>query len=175
MADEFLVFRKNIFSGLGFSLLIHAGLLSLIFYWVQSQSFPEKSSKVFWIEEAANPKQKKSEKRNRIKTGSEPKSISTRNTSTATESYVNTLLTTNTLPAYPKGSRLRKEQGTVLVQVTFSSENTLETVSLKQSSGYLELDEAAVAAVRGWHFSMVVHTQKSPDSLTIPIQFLLDP
>jgi len=58
----------------------------------------------------------------------------------------------NPAPAYPVLSRRAGEQGKVLVRVVVRPDGAPETVELRQSSGAVRLDEAALAAVRKWRF-----------------------
>ena len=56
-------------------------------------------------------------------------------------------------PAYPMGSRRKREEGTVVLRVVVSPEGRVAEVSIHQSSGYPALDEAALGAVRKWRWS----------------------
>jgi len=58
----------------------------------------------------------------------------------------------NPAPAYPALSRRAGEQGKVLVRVVVRPDGVPEAVELRQSSGAVRLDEAALAAVRKWRF-----------------------
>lgn len=58
----------------------------------------------------------------------------------------------NRNPEYPRLSRLRGEQGRVLLEVILSGANQVEKVMIVESSGFLRLDEAAVFAVKSWVF-----------------------
>lgn len=51
-------------------------------------------------------------------------------------------------PAYPKGARRRGEQGAVELEIDVAADGTVVDVSVARSSGYPDLDEAAVKAVR---------------------------
>jgi protein TonB len=56
-------------------------------------------------------------------------------------------------PAYPPRSRRLGEEGTVILRVELSEAGTVGAVRVKTSSGFPRLDEAALAAVRGWRCS----------------------
>jgi TonB family protein len=51
-------------------------------------------------------------------------------------------------PEYPSLSRLRGEQGEVLLNLWFNAEKELVEAEVEKSSGYSMLDQAAVAAVK---------------------------
>ena len=50
-------------------------------------------------------------------------------------------------PRYPEGSRLRGEEGRVLLKLTFDNTNSLVKVEVTQSSGFPDLDRAALSQV----------------------------
>lgn len=56
-------------------------------------------------------------------------------------------------PEYPKGARQRGEQGDVVVELTVNSKGGVDKSSVVTSSGYAELDEAALRAVRSAKFT----------------------
>ena len=56
-------------------------------------------------------------------------------------------------PEYPKGARQRGEQGDVVVEIRINAKGTVDDVAVAVSSGFPELDEAAVKAARAAKFS----------------------
>lgn len=58
-------------------------------------------------------------------------------------------------PRYPLGSRLRGEQGTVLIRVRLGGDGFTEEAELVESSGFKALDRAALNAVRKARFRVV--------------------
>lgn len=58
----------------------------------------------------------------------------------------------NPAPVYPMMSRRLREQGTVLIELTVLPDGKATGVTLKKSSGYRRLDEAALEAVKRWKF-----------------------
>jgi len=81
----------------------------------------------------------------------------------------------NAKPAYPRRARLRGEQGTVLLSVHVTEDGRVGDVRIAQSSGFPELDEAGLAAVRHWTF----HPARRGDraiaaSIRVPIRFRLE-
>ena len=59
----------------------------------------------------------------------------------------------NIRPDYPKGARQRGEQGDVVVEIRVNEDGTVGAVKVAESSGFPELDEAAVRAARAAKFS----------------------
>ena len=56
-------------------------------------------------------------------------------------------------PKYPKGAQQRGEQGDVTLEIRVTAEGTVDNVKVAVSSGFSELDEAAIKAVRSAKFS----------------------
>lgn len=81
----------------------------------------------------------------------------------------------NPPPVYPPMSRRRGEQGKVLVLVAVTPGGLAGEVSLRKSSGYPRLDEAALKAVRGWRFAPA-RRGDNPVAATVvvPITFRLE-
>ena len=59
----------------------------------------------------------------------------------------------NIKPDYPKGARQRGEQGDVVLEIRVNAEGMVDEVKVATSSGFSELDEAAVRAARAAKFS----------------------
>ena len=59
----------------------------------------------------------------------------------------------NIRPDYPKGARQRGEQGDVILEIRVNAEGTVDDVKVATSSGFAELDEAAIRAARAAKFS----------------------
>ena len=59
----------------------------------------------------------------------------------------------NIRPDYPKGARQRGEQGDVILEIRVNAEGTVDDVKVATSSGFAELDEAAVRAAKAAKFS----------------------
>ena len=58
----------------------------------------------------------------------------------------------NPQPVYPAASERRREYGRVLLAVVVDAEGHPKSVSVKISSGFERLDQAALKAVTGWTF-----------------------
>ena len=59
----------------------------------------------------------------------------------------------NIKPEYPKGARQRGEQGDVVVEIRVNARGEVDDVKVAVSSGFAELDEAAVRAAKAAKFS----------------------
>ena len=59
-------------------------------------------------------------------------------------------------PPYPAASKHKKETGTVVVRVVISEQGTVMEASIRQSSGFSALDDAALNAVRRYRFSPTI-------------------
>lgn len=59
----------------------------------------------------------------------------------------------NIRPDYPRGARSRGEQGDVVLEIRVSAEGLVDYVKVAVSSGFAELDEAAVKAAKAAKFS----------------------
>ncbi|HJV80366.1 TonB family protein [Noviherbaspirillum sp.] len=81
----------------------------------------------------------------------------------------------NTAPVFPALSRKMHEEGKVLLLVQVSASGEAEHVQIKQGSGYIRLDEAAVNAVRKWRFIPARRgSEPVASSVVVPIAFRLD-
>ena len=56
-------------------------------------------------------------------------------------------------PEYPRGSRVRGEQGDVVLEIRVTERGTVDRVSVVGSCGFAELDDAAVRAARDAKFT----------------------
>jgi periplasmic protein TonB len=76
---------------------------------------------------------------------------------------------------YPAVSRIRDEQGTVLVKVMISPYGTVGDVQIEKSSGFPRLDDAALKAVRGWKFVPASRgSQAIATWVIVPVKFVLN-
>lgn len=55
-------------------------------------------------------------------------------------------------PAYPPESRQAGEQGKTTLRVWVDKQGLPQTVEIKESSGFARLDQAAIDAIKAWHF-----------------------
>lgn len=75
---------------------------------------------------------------------------------------------------YPLAARRRGQQGTVLLNVTVNAMGHVTEISLKESSGFELLDQAALRAVRMWEFEPArVGSQRVESRLEVPVRFKL--
>jgi periplasmic protein TonB len=81
----------------------------------------------------------------------------------------------NPPPQYPRASNRNGEQGTVLLRVLVSETGMAETVTIKKSSGYQRLDDAALKVVQTWRF---IPARKGEQTLSayvdVPVSFTLN-
>lgn len=77
-------------------------------------------------------------------------------------------------PVYPRSCRQRREEGVVTLSISVTAEGEVESVVVVESSGYPELDKAAVSAARRAGFSPAVRDGRAvPGTVQVPIVFRL--
>lgn len=59
----------------------------------------------------------------------------------------------NPEPAYPRLSRRRGEEGTVILELLVQKDGSVDEIKIKESSGFPRLDKSAVEAVRRWKYN----------------------
>lgn len=80
----------------------------------------------------------------------------------------------NSAPIYPVVARRLGWQGKVLVSVKVLADGRAGQVKLQHSSGHPVLDDAAINAVKDWHFSPARHAGQPVDKwFLVPIPFVL--
>jgi protein TonB len=80
----------------------------------------------------------------------------------------------NPKPVYPPLSRRLREEGVVVLKVHVRSDGTVETAMVDKRSGSVRLDEAALAAVKQWHFVPARRgTEPVASWVLVPIEFEL--
>jgi periplasmic protein TonB len=80
----------------------------------------------------------------------------------------------NPPPAYPERARRNGWSGEVLVKVAVDASGEVTATDLENSSGHPILDEAALAAVRNWHFVPARQGSRPlPWEVLVPIRFRL--
>ncbi|MEQ1915411.1 MAG: energy transducer TonB [Gallionella sp.] len=80
----------------------------------------------------------------------------------------------NSAPIYPVVARRLGWQGKVLVSVEVLADGRAGQVKLQHSSGHPVLDDAAINAVKDWHFSPARHAGQPVDKwFLVPIPFVL--
>jgi len=81
----------------------------------------------------------------------------------------------NPAPRYPLIARRNGEQGTVTLRVLVARDGTPVRVTLEQSSGSRHLDDAALEAVRSWHFVPARRGGEAIEAwVLVPIVFRLE-
>ncbi len=81
----------------------------------------------------------------------------------------------NPKPPYPAISKKLREQGLVLLKACISVNGTIDSLDLKQGSGYSRLDQVALQAVKQWKF---IPAKKGstpiPVCYELPVKFILE-
>jgi TonB family protein len=72
-------------------------------------------------------------------------------------------------PSYSLEARQQHEQGTVLVRLTIAKEGNTQNIRLLKSSGFKDLDDAALRAVSLWR----AHKQYVGREVTVPVRFVM--
>ncbi len=76
--------------------------------------------------------------------------------------------------AYPADALRRHEEGTVILRVLVNTDGLASIVEIERSSGSTDLDNAARAAVRQWHFHPATHAGFAQQAwAVVPITFRL--
>lgn len=79
-------------------------------------------------------------------------------------------------PRYPLESRRLKEQGTVVLDLLLDVDGRVEQISVRSSSGFSRLDQAALHAVRKWRWSPTLRNGSAvPVRGLVEIPFALAP
>lgn len=81
----------------------------------------------------------------------------------------------NPAPVYPAQSKRLNEVGTVILEVLVRADGSAGEVRLKTSSGFKRLDDAAVRAVKNWHFVPAKRGGEAIDfTYDLPVEFTLN-
>lgn len=75
-------------------------------------------------------------------------------------------------PVYPAASRRAGESGTVLLDIVVGPSGAPTEINVERSSGFAALDDAAVAAVRKWRFT--VSSDSNYAKVRLPVTFKLE-
>jgi periplasmic protein TonB len=80
-----------------------------------------------------------------------------------------------TPPAYPPRAVAFRMSGTALIRALVGPDGLTRELRLHRSSGHAELDQAALAAVRGWAFAAATHGGQPIEAwVEVPVRFRLD-
>lgn len=79
----------------------------------------------------------------------------------------------NPPPVYPPAADLENRQGRTILRVEVDAKGKATKVEVIQSSGHKDLDNAAVAAVRNWHFLPAMKDESAvAQTIAVPIRFV---
>lgn len=74
-------------------------------------------------------------------------------------------------PRYPAS----RHEGTVVMRLVIGTEGGVSQVGLERSSGFDDLDQAAMTAARGWRFEPAIEAGRAVVSMVrVPVEFSLD-
>lgn len=80
-----------------------------------------------------------------------------------------------TAPKYPRLSLKMEEEGSVIVRVKLDKEGNIAEASVKSSSGYNRLDEAAISAVKAWKCHPAMRDNTAVEAYALqPFEFKLE-
>jgi len=75
-------------------------------------------------------------------------------------------------PPYPPGGPEDRDARIVVLIVDLSADGTVTAVALEKSSGFTELDAAAIAAASNWHFNALLKDGKPvAGKARVPVSF----
>ncbi|HEX3809644.1 MAG TPA: energy transducer TonB [Rhizomicrobium sp.] len=80
----------------------------------------------------------------------------------------------NMQPAYPDSAKATNESGAVILDVVVSPDGKVSSIRLRETSGFNDLDRAAIAAVMNWKFTPAVK-DGHPAEGTSTIQLVFQP
>lgn len=73
-------------------------------------------------------------------------------------------------PTYPAAEKRAGHEGSVLLTVMVTPEGRVSSILVARSSGYMELDNAAISAVSLWQFT---RSAQGSVQVTVPVTFRL--
>lgn len=84
-------------------------------------------------------------------------------------------IATTRAPRYPIAALRGHHEGVVVVRVEVGADGRAEAATLAQSSGWPELDQAALEAVRQWQFRAARRDGQAVEgALDVPVRFRID-
>lgn len=84
-------------------------------------------------------------------------------------------IATTSAPRYPIAALRGHHEGVAVVHVEVGADGRVEAAALAQSSGWPELDQAALESVRQWHFRPARRDGRVvAGALDVPVRFRID-
>lgn len=78
-------------------------------------------------------------------------------------------------PRYPPQAIRQRHEGTVTLLILVAVDGTPKDIKVEQSSGYRELDRAAIEAAQRWRFNPEVKNGKKVEGyVRVPVNFNLN-
>jgi periplasmic protein TonB len=94
---------------------------------------------------------------------------------TSTPPNANAAYLRNPAPRYPLLARRNGEQGTVLLRVLVTRDGAPANVSVDRTSGFSQLDQAALETVKTWRFAPARRGQQAVEAwVLVPVVFRLE-
>lgn len=85
------------------------------------------------------------------------------------------LVVSSPAPRYPPTAIRQRHEGTTTLEVTVGQNGSVDEVSILSSSGFRELDIAAIAAAKSWKFTPAMSNGHATSTkLSVPINFTLN-
>ena len=179
---------KSIFAYITISVLIHVGLFYYLFFAHREESLEPVSNEII-IERNSTSTQnmKKGNDSKNVVTNQEtppknenlilqPLEGSSDQSSSATlgnsENIVDTLLKSNPTPIYPHVSRLKNEEGRVVLKIKLKDDGSLD-IKIDRSSGFKNLDYAAIDSVKTWKIPAELQEKLKTKEVEVPFLFKL--
>lgn len=104
----------------------------------------------------------------------EPKGEMLKNSANAQPKNVSTVGCQVPAPEYPRRAKRLQQEGVVLIRLVISASGTLTRSEIARSSGFEELDKAALASVSGIHCNPYMENGQAISVMTIqPVTFKL--
>ncbi len=77
-------------------------------------------------------------------------------------------------PRYPKTAVSSNHEGTSILQIDVDAEGNIASIAVAISSGYPEIDDAAMAAAKTWSYlPAIINGKAAVGSVRIPVRFSL--
>ncbi len=82
----------------------------------------------------------------------------------------------NTATYYPASSQNAGEEGSVVLSVNVDARGLPSRIKVAQSSGYADLDVAAIETALNWHYLPATHDgDPHPDQIAVRVEYRLPP
>lgn len=179
---------KSIFAYITLSVLIHVGLFYYLFFVHRDKTLEPAPNEIIIERYSTSTQNMNKAQESKTATSSQetlPKNDNTllqpiegtsdQSSSTTlgnSENIVDKLLTKNPTPVYPYVSRLKNEEGRVVLKIHLKEDGSLD-IKIDKSSGFKNLDFAAIDSVKGWQIPAELQEQLKLKEVEVPFLFKL--